>query len=88
MRKRKKSDVANLSRGPGQPRIDPDGVLERRSVGLPPAWWREIDRLTEHRGLKASVVVRAAVGLYLRRVGKIEIKLKRKDKTGRNVYGR
>ena len=67
-------------RGPGQPRIDPDGVLERRSVGLPAAWWREIDRLTKSRNVKAAVLVRTAVGLYLKRVGKIEVKIAREKK--------
>jgi hypothetical protein len=58
-------------RGPGQPRIDPESPLERRSVGLPVSWWKAVDALAEKTGLTASVIVRGAVGAELRRIGAI-----------------
>ncbi len=73
-----------IARGPGQPRIDPEGVLERRSVGLPQAWWREIDRLTKDRNMKAAVLVRAAVGAYLKKIRKAEASIMRRRASGKN----
>ena len=70
--RRRKNGNAGERRGPGQPRIDPEGVLERRSVGLPAAWWAEIDRLTKARKIKAAVLVRAAVGIYLKKIRRAE----------------
>lgn len=63
--------------GPGQPRIDPEAPLERRSVGLPVSWWKAIDDLAKQRGVTPSVLVRAAVGVELRRVGRIRERLKK-----------
>ncbi len=57
--------------GPGQPRIDPAAPLERRSVGLPVSWWKEIDRLAERRGVKTAAIVRLAVGLQLKKIRRI-----------------
>lgn len=78
---KKKREEKKTVRGPGQPRIDASAPLERRSVGLPAAWWREIDRLTRQRHIKAAVLVRAAVGLYLK-------KIDRAEKSIRNRRGR
>ena len=66
------------SRSPGQPRIDPAAPLERRSVGLPVDWWAAMDALAKERGVKVAVIVRAAVGMHLRRVGRIKVRLKEK----------
>jgi hypothetical protein len=68
----------NPARGPGQPRIDAEGVLERRSVGLPAAWWREIDRLTKSRNIKAAGLVRTAVGVYLKKIRRAETSITRR----------
>lgn len=59
-------------RGPGQPRIHPEAVLERRSVGLPPAWWAALDEIARKGRVKTSAVVRAAIGIELRRLKRIE----------------
>lgn len=59
-------------RGPGQPRIDASAPLAHRSVGLPESWWREIDRMARRRGIKTAALVRAAIGVYLKRLRKIE----------------
>lgn len=72
MKQKKKNGRNAEKQGPGQPRIDPAGVLERRSVGLPASWWAEIDRLTKARKVKAAVLVRAAVGIYLKKIGRAE----------------
>lgn len=74
----KKHKEEPAMRGPGQPRLDPASPLERRSVGLPVSWWREIDRLTEERGIKAAVLVRAAIGLYLKKIRRAEKSIRRK----------
>lgn len=63
--------------GPGQPRIDPEAPLVRRSVGLPVSWWKAVDDLAAERGVTASVLVRAAVGVELRRVGRIRDRLRK-----------
>lgn len=59
-------------RGPGQPRIDAAAPLAHRSVGLPKTWWREVDRIAQGRGIKSAALVRAAVGIYLKRLKKLE----------------
>ncbi|AOP36339.1 hypothetical protein A0128_20180 [Leptospira tipperaryensis] len=71
----KKKIKRNEVRRAGQPRIDPDAPLERRSVGLPEFWWKEIDHLANEYEIKASAIVRLAVGLHLRRLGKIKTKI-------------
>lgn len=76
--RRKKRVSTEVTRGPGQPRIDPASPLERRSVGLPKAWWDEIDRLTRERKLKAAVLVRAAVGIYLKKIRSAEGSISRR----------
>ncbi|RHX89402.1 hypothetical protein [Leptospira stimsonii] len=68
---RKQKEVRKV----GQPRIDPGAPLERRSVGLPESWWKEIDLLAKNYESKASEIVRLAVGLHLRRLGKIKTKI-------------
>lgn len=76
--RRRKSETEVATRGPGQPRIDPAGVLERRSVGLPASWWAEIDRLTKLRQVKAAALVRAAVGIYLKKIRRAERNIRKR----------
>ncbi|PJZ52118.1 hypothetical protein [Leptospira adleri] len=73
--KKESKQKQKVIRKAGQPRIDPKAPLERRSVGLPESWWKEVDLLAKNYGIKTSEIVRLAVGLHLRRLGKIKMKI-------------
>lgn len=76
-RSHRKGQPVAARRNVGQPRIDPAAVLERRSVGLPPSWWREIDQIAARGNVKTASVVRLAVGVYLKRMRKIDNAIKK-----------
>lgn len=70
--KKKESNQKRMNRSVGQPRIDPAAPLERRSVGLPPSWWQEVEQLAARSKVKTATIVRLAVGVYLKRIKKID----------------
>ncbi|AFM11697.1 hypothetical protein Turpa_1048 [Turneriella parva DSM 21527] len=78
LHRRKETTKQTAKRSAGQPRIDPAAVLERRSVGLPPSWWREVDALAARGKVKTAAIVRLAVGVYLKRMRKIDKVIKEK----------
>lgn len=54
----------------GKPRINPDSVLERRSVGAPPALWATFDQMARETGEKVAVIVRRAMEQYAKKAGR------------------
>ncbi len=56
-------------RKPGAPLVGEEPLL-RKSIGLPPEDWAELEKIADKEGRKLAAVVREAVQSYLEAMGK------------------